>query len=120
VAYIYAKGNNGNSVTELGIAADVVQNFYTATINSIEENATPNAIKIYPNPAQDFVIITSNQLIKSNTVVSVYDITGKLISEDVSESNNNFKLNVSTLNAGVYFIQVKNDDGIFTQKFIKK
>lgn len=120
VAYIYAKGNNANSVAELGIAADVVQNFYTATINSIEDKATSNALTIYPNPAHDFVIIASSQLIKSNNVVSIYDITGNLISEDLSLSNNNLKLNISALNAGIYFIQVKNDDGLFTQKFIKK
>jgi hypothetical protein len=53
-------------------------------------------------------------------VVSIYDITGNLISEDLSLSNNNLKLNISALNAGIYFIQVKNDDGLFTQKFIKK
>jgi hypothetical protein len=120
VAYIYAKGNNGNGVVELGIAADVVQNFYSATINSIEDKAEINDIQIYPNPAEDFIIITSNQLLKSNTVLSIYDITGKLIIEDNVSMTNNLKLNVSTLNAGVYFIQLKNGDGMFTQKFIKK
>jgi hypothetical protein len=120
VAYIYAKGNNGNSLPELGIAADVVQNFYTATINSMEDNAKINDIQIYPNPAQDFIAITSHQLLKSNTIVSIYDITGKLILEEDALMNNKLILNVSTLNAGVYFVKLKSEDGLFTQKFIKK
>jgi hypothetical protein len=119
VAYIYAKGNNGNSLTDLGIAADVVQNFYTATINSTEDNVQINDIQIYPNPAQDFIVITSHQLLKSNTVVSIYDFTGKVILEENSLLSSNLRLNISALKAGIYLVQIKSEEGVFTRKLVK-
>jgi hypothetical protein len=119
VAYIYAKGNNGNSVSELGIAADVVQNFYSATINTIDENVETNDLKIFPNPAQDFIIISCKKLLKSTTVVAVYDITGKLILEEKALLQNNLKLTLSTLSPGIFFVQVKSDEAVFIQKFVK-
>jgi hypothetical protein len=119
VAYIYAKGNNGNSVSELGIAADVVQNFYSATINAVDEVVETNDMKIYPNPAQDFIIISCKKLLKSTTVVAVYDITGKLILEEKALQQNNLKLTLSTLSPGIFFVQVKSDEGVFIQKFVK-
>lgn len=119
VAYIYAKGSSDNNVQELGIAADVVQNFYNATINSLEENKDKNTIQIFPNPAQDFVIIKSAHSIKNGTAIEIRDMMGNLITQEKTTGNNNIKLNISHLQAGIYFVQLKDGQQLITQKFVK-
>lgn len=119
VAYIYARGISNVSTQELGIAADVVQNFYTATINSVADEIKTNDIKVYPNPAQDDIVIICSKPIKNGTTLAIYDIAGKLILEDYAQMENNFKMNITALKAGVYFIKVKSDEVSLIQKFIK-
>ena len=53
------------------------------------------------------------------TVVAVYDITGKLILEEKSLLQNNLKLTLSTLSPGIFFVQVKSEEAVFIQKFVK-
>ena len=119
VAYIYARGNSSNGVAELGIAADVVQNFYMATINAINENTLANDFQLSPNPADDFIFTSFTQN-KENTAIQIYDIAGKLILEEKLILNQQNKIDVSNLNAGIYFVKINGTKGSKTQKLIKK
>jgi hypothetical protein len=119
VAYVYAKGNNGNSVSELGIAADVVQNFYTATINAVEDETAINEVIIYPNPAQDFIYISSKHLIKNECTIEIYDIAGKPVQEEITRASDILKIDISALKAGIYFINYRDKNGFSNQKFVK-
>lgn len=120
VAYIYANGISGNSLSELGVASDVVQNFYSATINSVSEENDKAIFTIFPNPVQDYITIKGINKLSRQTVIQITDLTGNLILEDKATINNSFRLNVSQLSAGLYFINLKNGQEITTQKFIKQ
>jgi hypothetical protein len=72
-------------------------------------------IKIYPNPAHDFVQIDYNdEIIKS---VEILSITGLLLSK-ITYAN---KINIRDLNKGFYIlrIQTTNDDKTITTRLIK-
>lgn len=75
----------------------------TATVSltvSITEN-NEIAFVMYPNPAKDFVTIESAK----DAVVKIYSVNGQMLSQqNISEGISTIDL--STLNAGMYFISV--------------
>lgn len=77
-------------------------------INDIEKSK----IKIYPNPAKDFINITSEKPVKS---VEIYDTLGRLIKTESSD-----KINVTQLSKGNYLLKMKTDSGETIEKFIKE
>ncbi|MGX7666558.1 T9SS type A sorting domain-containing protein [Flavobacterium pedocola] len=76
-------------------------------------------LSVYPNPANDVVNITNNGALQINKV-TVTDINGRTVKtinlDGVSES----QINVSELNAGVYFVNIDTNEGSATKKVVKK
>jgi len=72
-------------------------------------------VKIYPNPTTDFVYVQLNSKTKIDEV-EIYDASGRLVLKTKLESN---KLDLRTLNQGVYMITFKNPD-LKPIKIIKK
>ena len=64
-----------------------------------------NNIKIYPNPATDFIRIVPN---KERGEISLYSVTGELQMRRVYETENEIELNVSQLKPGLYFLRINN------------
>ena len=62
-------------------------------------------IRIYPNPASDFVRIVSNQEIGE---ISLFSISGGLLLKRVYETEKEIELNVSNLKPGLYFLIINN------------
>ena len=82
--------------------------------------ATENTgVSIYPNPASTTVNVEFGYNMNSLTVVEITDVTGRLVStQSVSNpiQGQTLNIDVANLNAGSYFITVKND----TQKLVQK
>jgi hypothetical protein len=80
------------------------------------DDFTSNNLSIYPNPTSlGHVNIKSRS--GSNMNVSVFDLLGKQV---LKETVNNERLNVSSLNAGVYIMKVSQDDATTTKKLVIK
>jgi pectinesterase len=81
---------------------------------------TNNQIIIYPNPVSSELAI-SHLGAKAAGKLSVFDSMGKeVLKIDGLKSENQTKVDVSTLNSGVYFIQLQIGKEIFSSKFIKQ
>ena len=68
-------------------------------------------IEIYPNPAKTNIFIASNyDLSKSD--IDMYDILGKKVNVDGINyiNKSNIQLNISTLNKGIYFIKIYDEN----------
>lgn len=84
-------------------------------IESIYGNRNNEQI-IYPNPATDQLYFTEN----ITNSISVYSLNGALIQE-FSIANNQRDLDISELNAGIYLLEIQNEEGkIFYNKLVKK
>ena len=85
----------------------------------VNENQS-NTLAIYPNPAinEAFVTVESAGM----TTISVYDIQGRLVSEQSVDAKVGEQLRISTemLNAGMYFITVFDDSTVRTAKLVVK
>lgn len=82
------------------------------------ENINNEKINLYPNPSVDFVTITG--LESSNSNLSVVNQLGKTLI-NISNIDNNQKINISNLPKGIYHISFSNINGkVITEKLIKK
>jgi len=101
--------NEENELNDAGSAY-----IFTSTdLATNESNLPKKDVKIYPNPAKDFINITSKQQINS---VEILDQSGKRISE-----SKELKINVSNLSKGIYILKIKFSNGSSSiQKLIKQ
>lgn len=80
-----------------------------------------NKLKIYPNPATDWLVI--NDLLQSSTQISVRDLNGTLVLHKTFNENElnskNIKFDVSRLQFGFYTIEIQQDKNIIRKTFIK-
>jgi hypothetical protein len=81
----------------------------TASVNDIFSSK----ISIYPNPANEFVQISTNETI---TGVEVYNLIGKRVISSSKLTNN--KIDVSNLSKGVYVLKVMSNDLVGSRKII--
>ena len=83
-------------------------------VNAVSE-ATTSVVSLYPNPAREQV----NVMLEGEAEISVYDITGRMLST-MSHEAGEAQLNVSELENGVYFINVRYANGSTSvSKFVK-
>jgi hypothetical protein len=75
---------------------------------------------VRPNPANDFINIEWNdELDNRNIEIRILDLTGRIvISRSISNSTNSIKQNISSLNTGVYFVQISNNNSIGTKRLM--
>jgi len=70
----------------------------------ITENGT-KTVSIYPNPTTDYVNVTNAE----NTVINIYDMTGKIVKTcNITESNS--FIDITNLNSGNYIFEVIYDN----------
>jgi hypothetical protein len=61
-----------------------------------------NLLKVYPNPAKDYVVISN---ISKGENISVYDLSGKILFQTKSPGNS-LNINTSSYKNGIYLVKV--------------
>ena len=74
---------------------------------------------IYPNPATNVVNITNTENIQVSTI-TIYDVTGKLLSTQSFNNETNIQLNTEGLASGTYMLHLQTNKGVAVKKIIKK
>jgi subtilisin family serine protease len=89
--------------------------------NAIKENLVfkIKSVKLYPNPNNGKFLIEINEYVEEKVSVSVFDIFGKKVFDDVFSSNN-FQVETTNLSTGIYFVKISSNNINETIKFIKK
>ena len=85
-------------------------------INDLETGK--NGLRVYPNPATDYISISLLQYHKS-AKLSIYDALGK----EVYRNENMYlddTIDVRKFSSGIYLIKVSSDDGDLTGRFVKE
>ena len=78
-----------------------------------------SSVRIYPNPASDFLTIDFNGMIGEKTIL-VYDAIGQQIM-NVKETAAIIHLNINDLPGSMYLIKILIDDVLYQSlKFIKE
>jgi hypothetical protein len=87
--------------------------FTGSTLSTNDFNKS--AVSIYPNPVRSGGIITINANNSQPLQVTVFDVLGKQV---LSKTISNKTLNVSSLKAGVYLVQVTYNNKTITRKLV--
>ena len=79
-------------------------------------------IHLYPNPASVFLSIEIEEVLSDKDIeVRVFDITGRTHLHDrFSDVRNNFELNISGLNSGMYLVSISGEKSSQTLRFMRE
>ena len=92
----------------------MIDDIMITSVTAINDNNLNAGIKVYPNPATNFVNVTSEVEISN---VRIVNYTGQLVySQNVSD--NNVKISTSELPAGIYILQMETEKGWASQKLV--
>ncbi|RZJ99874.1 MAG: T9SS type A sorting domain-containing protein [Flavobacterium sp.] len=105
VIYIEALGMNTNT-TEIEKAPSTF-------LLSTSQNTLEKIVSLFPNPATNSINVKTGEEIISLTVL---DQLGKV----VLTKNQSDNLDISTLQNGIYFVNIKTNEGTLVKKFIKE
>lgn len=83
-----------------------------------ENKITVDGIKLFPNPMLDVSTIEFNSTMSATAKVEVVNILGSVVSSDdvfISKGNNELKLNTSSLESGIYIINIISESGVIAR-----
>jgi hypothetical protein len=86
----------------------------TVIPNALENINRAENLKLYPNPAKDYVVIEN---LKDRATVKIYNAIGQTVKEEIVSSSAN-KINVKELQAGLYFVAVKSNTASKTIRLV--
>ena len=117
----FAMAKDGNISLETGSLASEENTGSDNNFTVVKELAESKPLNCYPNPTSDALTInyeTNEQV----AIISVYDISGKIVKMQSSKIQNRAELQVDDLSSGTYFISVTDNkfQVIGSSKFIKK
>jgi len=95
-----------------------ILNFFDIYTGVLETESEVKGMKIYPNPANDKIII-SHPALAGISNLSVFNISGEKVLERQLKENET-QIDISTLLRGVYFVRVHNEKMVVVGKMVKE
>lgn len=83
-----------------------------------EQNSLQNMINIYPNPTSDCIYVNSKFLDKRMTI-NIYNSLGQLMKSTIVNSPNKI-ISMKKYSKGIYFVEIRTNNGIVTKKIVLK
>lgn len=76
-------------------------------------------VKLYPNPANDFVIINISQGQDLPDSYGIYNALGQQVQQVKVSTSNDLTVNTASLSKGIYFLKINKETASKTLQFIK-
>ena len=116
VAYLIADEAPGN-LTEGGV------DDFSMSFNQLSGSYYPDKSKqiaVFPNPAEDYILLTPFELTEDKVNLNIYNAQGKLVLSSIIDNQKRNRVDVSMLASGLHIIQVFDQNGyINTGRFVK-
>jgi len=105
-----ADGNDWTIVHGTNGYTDVLDLTVKNSVGILDVNSFDN-ITVYPNPAEDIVYISGENIFS----VEIKDLSGRIIKQ-----SNETTISVKELQSGIYLFVIQTESGIVTKKIVKK
>ncbi|HNU34207.1 MAG TPA: M43 family zinc metalloprotease, partial [Bacteroidia bacterium] len=96
----------------------------TGTVGLNEISIAPDAVSVYPNPAENIATVKLILEQKTNVQVSLIDVLGKVVysrtDNDLEPNEYIFEIPLTGLTAGVYFIKLNSEKQQLSEKLVIK
>ncbi len=129
--------SNTNSVSEYSYLHDAGEGLHYYRLSQVDENGqisypsnviqieakgkVSNAFDLSPNPSSGNLTITAIDQGMQIQQVRVFDTSSQLVmQQEIGELSSNVYLNLSSLPAGVYFVEVNSASASMVSKFVKQ
>jgi hypothetical protein len=112
----YSKTDINGTVRPAGKAPDRGAYEYTITTGINSASNSISDVIVYPNPADDYIALENTDF---SSQIELFDVSGiKVLTQFINGSNE--KINISSLQSGIYFLNVLNNHTIlYRGKVIK-
>lgn len=105
-------------VTEDGFYFDAMELIILdieTTVETLEENK--NQFHIYPNPAKDWITVSTNDQLSEAITIQLFDLSGKIVNEwFIQAGQKQRKVSLSDLPSGTYILQIQSADYVQYEK----
>lgn len=113
--YPYGHGPQGDVIR--------IYNYVRLVRNAVEVGIENNSqiqhkLDIYPNPSNK--TIHFNGIGDKTSVIRIFDVIGTLVASFTVNNAEEFKIDISGYNNGVYLVQVESSSGVLVGRFIKE
>ena len=87
----------------------------------MEEFKNDLIIEIYPNPANELITVSLNGSFDNNCIIQLLDLSGKPIIQEYLDYSvlAKHKIDISSLNRGIYILRIKTNFKSAVHKIIK-
>ncbi len=116
--------NNGNVHLHFKYTGDYIVRIATENYHLIVENGLTGiedintSVEVWPNPANKYISINTNNSATESIDILIYSITGVLKYQHRFQIFTKTTINTDKWNNGIYFIQIKISDKIISKKII--
>jgi len=93
----------------------------SSVINSTDNQVSENGIAVFPNPANDLLNIAVKTSARGNAQLTLAGIDGRILMQQQLEIDGNAQLiplNVSRLQAGMYYVKIQAGTTAYTEKVV--
>ncbi len=88
-----------------------------STLNTVETSTS--IFKVYPNPSKDYIMVDGLEA-ASSISYELFDVTGKQIFAKTILSTTNNRIELNSINSGIYFLNLYSGNNHFVHKVIKE
>lgn len=87
-------------------------------LTGVSNVKTTNDIQVYPNPADDYLVVASTKDLGSNANLYVYNDFGQLVKKEQLQAESQ-RISIEGLASGVYILTIRTNKKVLTQSFVK-
>lgn len=99
----------------------IIENDLVTSIEELKNFAgNSNELTVYPNPANEFLLLQLKTPNFQNLEYQLFDSSGKKLLEGVLKNEQENRIQIASLKNGFYILKVKSDAHVFTKKIIKQ
>ncbi len=120
-AMVFARDYQGNNLSSVQLLREYiadVREFYEYTLDVEEPVAEPVHVSIFPNPFKDIIQI-GGSFGDTRISYSVFDILGTIVAGGQTDAAHTNRIDLHTLDHGLYFIRLTDGYRTTTRKIIK-
>ena len=115
-AYIYFDFN-------APVVTNSTMNTLWSSLTALEEVNKGQQLIVYPNPGNDKIVVLPRRALNGNVTITLFDITGKKIKTLIDHDHLNgtgVESDVRDLSKGIYIIELRDDTGVESVKWVKQ
>ena len=97
------------------------KNIYVSSPTAITELTDNGTIKVFPNPANDYIVIEGTLSGAANLQINILNMFGQRVMNKSFHADGEFtdKISIENIPTGVYFIELRSGEFIRNTKIIK-